>query len=259
MPIRVSGRRPAEPAEISQIDTSMIPRPLDPPTDIAVVTPYRLFDGTLTALCRDAFAPALRVHFRADSKSLDGLPEPPDLIIVLGTETINAGSATLARFAASDTKIIALCSDTGAARIRRYITMGIRGIVHASRSSGDVIEVLRFVWKGGVFISPEFWASGEHDGRAGPPVRPEAPQGGETGPEEGWTSESAESRLRRDRLTARQREILRLVRTGASNKDIARQLTIAESTVKTHLHLIMRIIGVRSRAELIALPRSDSD
>jgi DNA-binding CsgD family transcriptional regulator len=55
-----------------------------------------------------------------------------------------------------------------------------------------------------------------------------------------------------DDLTRRQREIALLVARGASNGEVARALTISESTVKTHLLHIYEKLNVRSRTQLAA-------
>ncbi len=54
-------------------------------------------------------------------------------------------------------------------------------------------------------------------------------------------------------LTAREREVLDLVRQGLTNREIARTLWIAESTVKVHVHHVFEKLGVRSRTEAAAL------
>ena len=51
-------------------------------------------------------------------------------------------------------------------------------------------------------------------------------------------------------LTPREIEIARLIGQGASNKRIARQLSITERTVKAHLTMIFRKTGVEDRVKL---------
>ena len=53
-------------------------------------------------------------------------------------------------------------------------------------------------------------------------------------------------------LSAREREVYALVCQGLSNLEIARQLFVAESTVKSHLHRMYDKLGIRSRAALAA-------
>ena len=52
-----------------------------------------------------------------------------------------------------------------------------------------------------------------------------------------------------DKLTPRQREVLRLLTQGMSNKEIARALKIAEATTKIHMAALLRTLGVRNRTE----------
>jgi DNA-binding NarL/FixJ family response regulator len=51
-------------------------------------------------------------------------------------------------------------------------------------------------------------------------------------------------------LTGREAQVVRLAATGARNKDLAKQLRIAECTVKAHLSSAYEKLGVESRLEL---------
>jgi DNA-binding NarL/FixJ family response regulator len=68
------------------------------------------------------------------------------------------------------------------------------------------------------------------------------------------TSRTASPESRRlEQLTGREREVLRLVAEGYSNAEIAGLLTIAESTIKTHVKRILAKIEARDRAQAVVV------
>lgn len=71
--------------------------------------------------------------------------------------------------------------------------------------------------------------------------------GAEGGPEAGM-----ETPARLEQLTPQEAAVARLVAGGATNKEAARSLFLAEKTVQYHLTRIYRKLGVRSRSELAA-------
>jgi DNA-binding NarL/FixJ family response regulator len=60
-----------------------------------------------------------------------------------------------------------------------------------------------------------------------------------------------------DSLSARQREILKLVVEGLSNAEIGRRLYLSESTIKQHLRAAYKLLGVKNRTEAANLIRRD--
>ena len=54
-------------------------------------------------------------------------------------------------------------------------------------------------------------------------------------------------------ITPRQRDVLRLIVEGRRMKEIAAALELSARTVETHKYEMMRLLGVQSTAELVAL------
>ena len=61
----------------------------------------------------------------------------------------------------------------------------------------------------------------------------------------------------RERLTMREKEVLRLLRDGNNNYDIGRQLSLSVSTVGHHVHNILRKLRVNNRVQAATMVTTD--
>lgn len=114
------------------------------------------------------------------------------------------------------------------------IEMGAVGYIPKSTPRDALLAALRQLLEGQLYLPPQVM-------RRPPPMHP-APA---------VTAAAADPRL--ERLTGKQLEVLELLSQGASNKGIARELNIAETTVKTHVSAILRKLGVASRVQAVLL------
>ncbi|OPY96565.1 two-component system response regulator [Bradyrhizobium sacchari] len=71
--------------------------------------------------------------------------------------------------------------------------------------------------------------------------------------------QSANSDKMMTALTDRERQIMRLVSEGLSNKEIGRRLTISVGTIKVHLHNIFQKLEISNRTVLAALAIAQHD
>jgi len=59
-------------------------------------------------------------------------------------------------------------------------------------------------------------------------------------------------------LTEREIEVLRLIATGATNREIAQELVISEGTVKNHVSNILTCLGLRDRTQAAIYARENN-
>jgi two-component system nitrate/nitrite response regulator NarL len=58
-------------------------------------------------------------------------------------------------------------------------------------------------------------------------------------------------------LTARERQIVRVMAQGLTNQEIAQRLRLAEGTVKVHLHRIYQKLGIANRTALAIMAHTN--
>jgi DNA-binding NarL/FixJ family response regulator len=111
---------------------------------------------------------------------------------------------------------------------------GASGFLLKDASAEDVLAAIRAVHAGDAVLAPSTTR------RLIERVAPQLP-GPRTGPDP------------LARLTAREREVLREVATGASNAEIAGRLFLSEATVKTHVGRLLGKLGLRDRVHAVVL------
>jgi len=170
---------------------------------------------------------------------LEGLLEQSKPQVILMDVELPEGdgiSATaFVRKQSPDTKVVMLTGYDNPDLIFRALKVGAVGYLLKNTRSKEILDTLRKVAAGEVFLNPDLASKFLRE----------------------FQRDQDVEELRRlvQTLTRREEEVLRLVATGASNKEISQQLFISELTVKMHLASIFRKLQVndRTKAAILAL------
>ncbi|MEO3853456.1 response regulator transcription factor [Acrocarpospora sp. B8E8] len=137
-----------------------------------------------------------------------------------------SGLGALTELAARDLKVraIILTSVSDRADVAPAMRAGAAGFLYKDVDPAALISAIRAVHGGQVLLAPEAadaMLDGPNPKQATTPIL----------------------------LTEREREVLALIAAGRSNREIARELLVAEKTVKTHVSNVLMKLGVQDRTQ----------
>ena len=182
-------------------------------------------DATMAAVC----------VFVGDALPSEGLirlqitvTEALNNVVLHGGLPQGAGIDMTVRKAAPEAALLIVSSLTSPAIVSAAIEFGASGYVPKHSQRQVFQDALACLARGEVYLPQGFAAA---DPAAARPM--------------------ALTRDRLDSLTGQQSRILALISEGKLNKQIAHDLDIAESTVKAHVTVIMRKLGVQTRTQAV--------
>jgi DNA-binding NarL/FixJ family response regulator len=126
-------------------------------------------------------------------------------------------------------KILILSQYEDREYVRRLLKAGVSGYVLKKSAGAELANAIRAVHRGGLVLDPEVARTAMEE------ANPAAP--GAADPY--------------DVLTDREKQVLKLVAEGKSNKEVAEVLGISVKTAMSHREHVMEKLGVHNRTELV--------
>lgn len=112
--------------------------------------------------------------------------------------------------------------------VYEVLELGVKGFIPKSMSSDVILSAVQLIANGGVYI-PEALLQNMP----------------------GVPDDSHNQDVLPYKLTRRQCDILKLIATGSTNKEIGRSLGVSEATVRTHTTAIFKILNVTNRTQAV--------
>lgn len=165
-------------------------------------------------------------------EAIEAIREAKPDVVLVDVHMPGGGGAAIVSAIAKDrpeVKFLALSVSDAAEDVIAVIRAGARGYVTKTISPADLADAIRRVNDGDAVFSPRL-AGFVLDAFAGE------------------TTVIADPEL--DQLTAREKEVLRLIARGYSYKEVAKQLNLSVKTIETHVSAVLRKLQLSSRYEL---------
>ena len=209
------------------------------PIRILLVNEIRLMGNVIAAALEDE--PDIHVVARVTNmeEALKVIQEKEVDIALVSTRLPDQGALKLTGVItelAPETKVLALGLTEEKKRVLCYVEAGATGYILKDDSLDDMLETIRAVQAGKVFVSPEIAAA---------MVERISDLTQMFSDVENSVTDEAD-------LTPRELEVLQLIGEDLTNQQIAEQLVIEVGTVKNHVHNILDKLNVSSRGEAAA-------
>ncbi len=158
--------------------------------------------------------------------------EPDVVLMDVAMPGLGGLEATLViRKEKPDVKILVLTQYDDREYVVRFLKAGVSGYVLKKAAASELVAAIRAVQRGGLVLDPEIARDVMNEqGREASPGRVEDPY---------------------ESLTDREKQVLKLVAEGSSNKEVAETLGISVKTAMAHREHLMEKLDVHSRTELI--------
>lgn len=198
---------------------------------IVVADDHPLFRDALRQVIDVAVGPARVVEAETFGDAVAAVAaEDPDLVLLdLNMPGMDGFAGLMAlRDKAPTTPIVVVSADEDPAVIQQALTLGASGFIPKSMSKDRMTQGVAAVMAGEVFVPVDLTTRL-------PPAAQDDPDFAA-----GYAA-----------LTAQQRKVLEMLVAGKSNKVIAFELDVAESTVKAHVSAILRKLKVTSRTQAV--------
>ncbi|HRM67156.1 MAG: response regulator [Comamonas sp.] len=222
-----------------------MPAYLDPIT-VFVVDDHTLFRRGLMALIgQDA---GLQVIGDASdaSEALRQVPQLQPQVILLDNHlpgVLGVDAIAGLRQASPTSRVVMLTVSEDGQDLATALRNGAQGYLLKTMDGELLFEAIRRAARGEPVVSPELLGklvtAFQSQGAPEPAAVAEGAQG----------TPAAAASPSPSPLSPREEEVLREIAQGASNKEIARRLDIAETTVKIHVQHILRKLGLSSRVQ----------